>query len=164
MRRFLLLVVVAMMVIGLMAGPAMAKQVVEGYAANSLGKTTLDTTVYSSSDEEMDYGDGIPNGEWITAKTQGVEIGLRATDSTDGLLDVTGTKGNRVGVYEVSTGYDEDSTAAEWNYEWSVDLGNATGNAADMMLTDYRLTLEQDLQSRSCGTSMILIPSYSQRT
>lgn len=119
-------------------------------AAKSLGKVTLDTSVYGDSAGDMNYGDGIPNGEWVTAEVQGVEIGLRATDRTDGVLDVTGLNGDRVGVYEASTGFDGTTTdRAEWNYEWSVDLRNATGNAEGKTLDDYGLSLYQDYTGQS---------------
>lgn len=125
-------------------------QSTNGNAANSLGRTTLDTTVAADSPDEMNYGDGIPNGEWVTAESQGIVLGLRATDRTDGLLDVTGTDGNRVGVYAASTGFDADTTnRAEWNYEWSVDLSQATGNAEGKTIDDYGLVLEQDYTEQS---------------
>lgn len=134
--------IVAAMAVTLTLG-AMAPAVAKG--AKSLGKTTLDTTVTADQADEMNYGDGIPNGEWVTTEIQGVVIGLRATDRTDGLLEVTGINGNRVGVYEAATGRDGTTTnRAEWNYEWSVDLQNAVGNAAGKTISDYSLALEQD--------------------
>lgn len=139
MRKPLLVLALATaLALGVMA-PALAK------GPKSQGKTTLDTTVISDSPNEMNYGSGIPNGEWVTAEVQGVVIGLRATDRTDGSLDVTGANGNRVGVYEAATGLD-GSTAdrAEWNYEWSVDLSAASANAAGRTIADYSLVLEQD--------------------
>lgn len=138
-----------------LAGSALALTLIGGVAsagnnAKSLGKTTLDTTVTASDENEMDYGDGISNGEWFTAEVQGVVIGLRATDRTDGLLDVTGGNGNRIGVYEASTGLDGTTTdRAEWNYEWSVDLSGAKGNAESRTISDYDLVLEQDYTTES---------------
>lgn len=127
-----------------------AGQATPASAAKSLGKVTLDTSVYDDGAGIMRYGSGIPNGEWVTAEVQGVEIGLRATDRTDGLLDVTGLNGNRVGVYDASTGFDGATTdRAEWNYEWSVDLRDATGNAAGKTLDDYSLVLYQDYTDQS---------------
>lgn len=136
-RTFIVAAMAAAITLGAMA-PAMAN------GAKSMGKTTLDTTVTADQADEMNYGDGIPNGEWVTAEVQGVVIGLRATDRTDGLLDVTGTKGDRVGVYDAATGFDGTTNRAEWNYEWSVDLEGAVGNAAGTTLEDYSLALEQD--------------------
>jgi hypothetical protein len=140
-------------------GTAQAKQSTDSNSARSLGKTTLDTTVVADGDE-MFYGDGIANGEWITATKQGVEIGMRATNRYDGLLDVTGTNGNRVGVYEASTG--EDRGGAEWNYEFSVDLSGATGKAAGTSLEDYTLVLEQNFTAESLygvlGTNPVSLP------
>ena len=140
-------------------GTAQAKQSIDSNSARSLGKTTLDTTVVADGDE-MFYGDGIANGEWITATKQGVEIGMRATNRYDGLLDVTGTNGNRVGVYEASTG--EDRGGAEWNYEFSVDLSGATGKAAGTSLEDYTLVLEQNFTTESLygvlGTNPVSLP------
>lgn len=148
-----------------MAG-AFAKVTASGNAANSLGKTTLGTDVYSSSVDEMNYGDGIPNGNWITAESQGVVIGLRATDRKDGPLpDVTGTNGNRVGIYEATTGGDFDGADAEfadWNYEFSVDLTKATGNAEGKTIADYSLALEQDFTEQdlygALGTDPVQLP------
>lgn len=150
MRRTRLVMMMAIALAMSVMVPAMAAQTTSGNAANSLGKTTLDTTVYATDSTEMNYGDGIPNGQWVTAEIQGVVLGLRATDRTDGLLGVTGTNGNRVGVYEASTGFDGNTTnRAEWNYEWSVDLSGATGNAEGRTLSDYSLVLEQDYTEES---------------
>lgn len=120
---------------------------VNGNAANSLGKTTLDTEVSAG----INYGSGIPNGNWVTAEIQGIELGLRATDRKDGMLPtVTGTNGNRVGVYEAATGFDApDENRAEWNFEWSVDLSGATGHAEGRTIEDYSLVLEQDYTEQS---------------
>lgn len=104
---------------------------------------TVDTEVNAG----IKYGDGIDDGEWVTAERLGIQIGLRATDRYDGLLDVTGTRGNRVGVYEVTTG--EDRGGAEWNYEWSVDLSGGEHNAAGRTLDDYDLVLRQDFTEQS---------------
>lgn len=121
-----------------------------GKAGKSLGKVTLDTTVYGDESGTMLYGSGIPNGQWVTAEVQGVVVGLRATDRTDGLLGIDGTSGDRVGVYHASTGFDGSTTnRSEWNYEWSVDLRHAKGNAAGKTLADYHLVLEQDYTEES---------------
>ena len=126
-----------------------ALSAIVGTEAGSLGKVTLDTEVINDGDEML-YGDGIPTGQWVTAEVQGIVLGLRATDRKDGLLGVTGTNGNRVGVYEAATGFDEpDENRAEWNYEWSVDLRNAKGNARGTTLSDYSLVLEQDFTEQS---------------
>lgn len=79
--------------------------------AGSNGKVTLDTDIGAG----INYGSGIPNGEWVVASNQGVELGLRTTDRTDGLLDVSGTNGNRIGVYNASTGFDGTTTNIELN-------------------------------------------------
>lgn len=131
-------IVSALLIASAMAGAASAEP-------KSLGKVTLDTEV----DAGINYGSGIPNGEWIVAEKQGVEIGLRATDRTDGLLDVTGAKGNRVAVYEASTGFDAGTDRAEWNYEFHVDVSRATGRAEGTTLEDYDLALYQDLTQQS---------------
>ncbi len=148
-KTFTVMAIVMALALSAMA-PGMAK------GPNSLGKTTLDTTVSPVDGNEMDYGTGILNGEWVTAEVQGVVIGLRATNRFDGLLDVTGTKGNRVGVYEASTGLDGDG--GEWNYEWSVDLSGATANAEGKTIEDYSLALEQDF--RDFGTFDLLMPDF----
>lgn len=133
--------------------PAMANN------ANPPGKTTIGTTVIADETDEMNYGDGIPNGEWITTEVQGVILGLRATDRFDGVLNVTGTKGDRVGVYEATTGFDGLTTdRAEWNYEWSVDLSGAKSlSARGKTIADYSLTLEQDFVPLY-GTFNLLMP------
>ena len=151
MRKLYTTVACATLLATLMSvGTAQAKQSTDSNSARSLGKTTLDTTVAADGDE-MYYGDGIANGEWITATKQGVEIGMRATNRFDGLLDVAGTNGNRVGVYGASTG--EDRGGAEWNYEFSVDLSGATGKAAGTTLEDYTLVMEQNFTSQSLYAS-----------
>ena len=119
-----------------------------GTEAGSLGQITIDTEVVNAGNEML-YGDGIPTGEWVTSEVQGIVLGLRATDRTDGLLEVTGTRGNRVGVYEAKTGFDGSSNRAEWNYEWSVDLRNAKGKAGGKTLDDSSLVLEQDYTEQS---------------
>lgn len=113
--------------------------------SGSLGEVTLDTVVNAG----INYGTGISDGEWVVAETQGVQIGLRATNRTDGLLDVSGSRGNRVGVYEAETGFDGSTTRAEWNYEWTVDLSNAIGDAEGRTVSDYSLSLEQDYTDQS---------------
>lgn len=149
-KTLIIMAMVVALAMSTMAAAIAQGQSGNGNGAKSLGKTTLDTTVTADDPNEMNYGDGIPNGEWVTAERQGVVIGLRATDRTDGLLDVTGTNGDRVGVYEASTGFDTGTTdRAEWNYEWSVDLSDAIGNARGRALSDYRLVLEQDYTEQS---------------
>jgi hypothetical protein len=160
MRKLYATVACATLLVTVMSvSSAQAKQNTDSNSAKSLGKTTLDTTVVADGDE-MFYGDGISNGEWITATKQGVEIGMRATNRFDGLLDVTGTNGDRVGVYEASTGVDRDG--AEWNYEFSVDLSGATGKTADTTLADYTLVMEQNFTSESLygllGTNPVSLP------
>ena len=121
-----------------------------GSESGSIGLITLDTDVYNDNGTYMLYGTGIPNGQWVTAEGQGIVLGLRATDRTDGLLGVTGTQGDRVGVYEATTGYDTGTNdRAEWNYEWSVDLRDASGSARGKTLSDYSLVLEQDYTEES---------------
>lgn len=157
-KTFIIMAMVVALAMGTMVTATAQGQSTDGNAANSLGKTTLDTTVAADDPNEMNYGDGIPNGEWVTAESQGIVLGLRATDRTDGLLDVTGTAGNRVGVYEASTGFDTGTTnRSEWNYEWSVDLSGATGNAAGKGVTDYSLALEQNF-APDLGTFALPMP------
>lgn len=125
-------------------------------AAKSLGKITFDTEVSS-----WDVGTGVDNGKFVTAEVQGVVLGFRATARKEGLLDVTGTNGNRVGVYEASTGF-QDDTRARWNYEWHVDLSGAKGNANGKTLADYKLVLEQDYTEEDLfgglGNDPVLLP------
>lgn len=83
-------------------------------------------------------GDGQLNGEFTIAERDGIQIALRATDRTDGLLEAT-RKGNK-GRYVAPTGFDNPpvNDRAEWNYDWHVDL-RGTGTT----LGDYDLTLTQ---------------------
>ncbi len=118
-----------------------------GSSAKSLGKVTLDTDVSS-----WDIGTGNPNGEFITAEVQGVVIGLRALERFVGLLGVTGDNGDRVAVYEAPAGPSPRSAGdnnGTWNYDFHVDLANASGRHAGKSLSDYRLVLEQDFTGQS---------------
>lgn len=115
-----------------------------GSNAKSLGKVTLDTEVSS-----WDIGDGNFNGEFITAEGQGVVIGLRAIERFVGLLGVTGDKGNRVAIYEASTGISSGINNGTWNYDFHVDLSNAKGRHSGKSLSDYSLVLEQDFTEQS---------------
>lgn len=149
MRRNTILVTA--MVVGLMvstvgaasAGPGNGNPG-GGDGAKSLGETTLDTQV-----SEWDVGTGQPNGEFITAERQGVELGLRAQERNEGLgLLASGTNGDRVAGYEAETG-DTGGNNATWNYDWHVDLSEATGRFAGTDLADYRLVLEQDFSDEN---------------
>lgn len=146
-KTFLVMVMVAALSLS-MVGLALAGQPTEGNEANSLGKTTLDTEVSS-----WDVGSGQPNGEFVVAELQGVEIGLRAQERFVGPLDIAGTNGDRVGVYDAPIGVSEESSGtgnnARWNYDFHVDLSGATGNREGTTLDDYRLTLEQDFTEQS---------------
>jgi hypothetical protein len=76
-------------------------------------------------------------------------------------LEVTCDRGNRVGVYEAATG-DTGGNNATWNYDWHVDLSNATGNAEGKVLADYKLVLEQDFTGQSLfgelGSDPVILP------
>jgi hypothetical protein len=115
-----------------------ASQQTIGSDAGSLGKITVGTEV-----SEWEVGSGQFNGEFVTAEGQGVQLGLRAQERFEGLLDVTPANGDRVGVYEAETG-DTGGNNATWNYDFHVDLSDATGRHAGKTLSDYRLVLEQD--------------------
>lgn len=143
MKKTLLVIVTAVALAMSVMVPAMAGQTTTGNAANSLGKTTLDTTV------DWQVGSGQFDGEFVTAEIQGVVIGLRAQERFVGLLGVTGTNGNRVGVYEAATGISSGINNGTWNYDWSVDLSGATGSAEGKTIEDYSLTLEQDFTEQS---------------
>jgi len=92
-------------------------------------------------------GSGQLNGEFTIVQRDGVEIGLRATDRTDGLLTATG---KRKGVYMASTGFDNPptNTRAEWNYDIHIDL-RGSGTA----LGDYDLTLIQTFVRKLGGSA-----------
>lgn len=115
-----------------------------GASTGSLGKVTIGTNVSS-----WNLGSGQFNGHFVTAETQGVVIGLRAQERFVGPLQVTGDRGNRVGVYEAATGISDHLGRATWNYDFHVDLSNATGNARGKVLADYRLVLEQDYTAQN---------------
>ena len=91
-------------------------------------------------------GAGQINGEFTIAERGKVQIGLRATDRTDGTLTASG---KRKGVYNASTGYDTGTTdVAEWNYDFHVDLrGSGT------TLSDYDLTLTQTFTPKLFGAA-----------
>lgn len=123
-----------------------------GSEAGSLGEVTVDTEVSS-----WDVGTGNPNGEFITAEGQGVELGLRAMQRFVGLLGVTGDRGDRVAVYEAPVGPSLRSPGdnnGTWNYDFHVDLSDAKGRHAGKTLSDYRLVLEQDFTEQSLFGSL----------
>jgi hypothetical protein len=91
-------------------------------------------------------GAGQINGEFVIAERDGIQIGLRVTDRTDGLLMVSG---KRTGTYRASTGYDAGTLdRAEWNYDWHIDL-RGTGTE----LADYDLTLTQTFAPKLNGSA-----------
>lgn len=135
-----------------------------GSEAGSLGKVTVDTEV-----SEWNVGTGQPNGEFITAEVQGVEIGLRAQERFEGLLGVTGDQGDRVAVYEAPAGPSPRSAGdnnGTWNYDFHVDLSNAKGRHAGKSLSDYKLVLEQDFTEQSLfgvlGSDPVQLPLDAQ--
>jgi hypothetical protein len=112
--------------------------------AGSIGKVTLDANV-----SQWNVGSGQFNGEFVIAEGQGVELGLRAQKRGEGLLEVSGTNGNRVGVYQATTGVSSGTNNATWNYDFHVDLSKATGNAKGKDLNDYELVLEQNYTTQN---------------
>lgn len=91
-------------------------------------------------------GGGQLNGEFTLVERDGIQIGLRATDRTDGLLTASG---KRMGVYNAATGFDTGTVdLAEWNYDWHVDL-RGTGT----VLGDYNLTLAQTFAPKLNGSA-----------
>lgn len=123
-----------------------------GTEAGSLGEVTLDTDV-----SEWNVGSGQPNGQFITAEGQGVEIGLRAQERFGGLLGVTGDRGDRVAVYEAPAAPSPRSPGdnnGTRNYDFHVDLSDARGRHAGKTLSDYRLVLEQDFTGQSLFGSL----------
>lgn len=136
------------MVTGLLFGASTAY-------AGSGSTTTVDANASEWSSDTLSKplngiypirGNGQLNGDFVVAKGNDIEIALRVTDRTDGLLDVSG---NEVGRYEASTGYDGNTTnRAEWNYDWHVDLrGSGT------TLADYNLILSTDIGNPLWGQS-----------
>lgn len=111
--------------------------------ADSIGKVNVDANV-----SQWEIGSGQFNGEFVIAQGQGIELGLRAQERFEGLLQVTGDKGNRVGVYEAASGSTGGNNAT-WNYDFHVDLSQAKGNAKGKDLSDYKLVLEQDYTGQS---------------
>lgn len=94
-------------------------------------------------------GAGQLNGEFTVARRDGIEIGLRISDRTDGLLQVEGTK---KGIYHAATGYDTGTTdRAEWNYDWHVDLQEA--DDPYLTLADFDLTLTQTFAPKLNGSA-----------
>lgn len=158
-RTLFLMVTVIALALGSMS-IAMAGVSSSGNAANSLGKTTFDTNVNDGNN--MDYGSGIPDGQWMTAEVQGVVIGLRAMERFEGHLPISAANGNRVAVYEATTGLTSGDNNGTWNYEFHVDLSGATGNAEGKKVSDYNLSLEQDFTEQSLfgllGSDPIQLP------
>lgn len=113
------------------------------------GRVTVGTDV-SEWSSDTPAGDGlIPiggsgqvNGEFVVAERNGIQVGLRAQQRHEGVLEATDA--GRVGRYEATTGYSDDQGRATWNYDWHVDLRDARGVAAGTTLEDYTLTLETD--------------------
>lgn len=85
-------------------------------------------------------GSGQVNGEFVVAERNGIQVGLRAQERQEGVLEATDV--GRVGRYEATAG--SDAGLATWNYDWHVDLRDARGVAAGTTLADYTLTLETD--------------------
>lgn len=161
MRKLASLTVVAFLILTLGAcgestlttpeTPSSGQQTVDS-EAGSLGEVTLDTDV-----SEWDVGTGNPNGEFIVAEAQGVELGLRAMERFEGLLGVTGDRGDRVAVYEAPAGPSPRSPGdnnGTWNYDFHVDLSDAKGRHAGKTLSDYKLVLEQDFTGQSLFESL----------
>lgn len=138
-------------------GESSADRQTVGSEAGSLGNVTVGTDVSS-----WDVGTGQPNGEFVTAEGQGVEIGLRAQERFEGPLDVTGADGDRVGVYEASTTEGDPGDTGTWNYDFHVDVSEATGRHAGRTLSDYTLVLEQDFTDESLfgalGSDPVVLP------
>ena len=117
--------------------------VLSGPALAGKKDTTVGTNATEwSSDTIPDANNGIYpiegagqlNGEFVVVDRDGIQIGLRATDRTDGLLIANGKK---TGVYFACTG-EEAADRAEWNYDFHLDL-RGTGTT----LADYILDLSQ---------------------
>lgn len=136
------LVAALLMLLG--ASVALASYPTSGSNAGALGTVTVGTDV-----SEWDVGAGQPNGEFTVTTQQGIELGLRAQERFVGPLEASGEQGNRVGVYGAETGSTGGDNNGTWNYDWHVDLSNATGNAQGTTLDDYRLVLEQDFTEQS---------------
>jgi hypothetical protein len=141
----------------MMWGVAIAGYPTFGSGAGSLGKVTVDTDV-----SEWDVGSGQFNGEFVVAERNGIELGLRAQDRFVGPIDVIADRGNRVGVYEALTGLTSGDNNGTWNYDFHVDLRNATGMFAGKTLDDYMLFLEQDFSEQSLfgalGSDPVMLP------
>ena len=136
-KQLIFLIIIGLLAMGIMAGTALANK------AGSLGKITVGTDV-----SEWNIGTGQLNGEFVVSEIQGIELGLRIQERFVGPITVICDCGDRVGVYEASTG-ESSANRATWNYDWHVDLSNAKGNARGRTLHDYRLFLEQDYTEQS---------------
>lgn len=136
-KQLIFLIIIGLLAMGIMAGTALANK------AGSLGKISVGTDV-----SEWEIGSGQINGEFVVSEIQGIELGLRIQERFEGPITVIGDRGNRVGVYEASTG-ESSANRATWNYDFHVDLSNAKGNARGRTLDEYRLVLEQDYTEQS---------------
>jgi hypothetical protein len=115
--------------------------------AKSLGKTSLDAEIGWS------VGSGQYDGTFTTAEMQGVVIAMRAQERGQGLLEVSGSNGDRVGVYTAPVGVRDG--VATWNFDYHIDLSGAKGNARGRTLADYSLVFEQDYSSQLPAAGVI---------
>lgn len=134
-------------------------RVTVGSNAKSLGPVTVGTDASEwDSETEADEENGIypiggggqVNGEFTIAERNGVQIGLRAQKRFVGTIEASG---DRVGVYESTTGF-SSGTRAVWNYDWHVDLRGAKGRLAGKTLGDYDLTLETNIADELFGADI----------
>jgi len=113
------------------------------------GKVVVDSDVSS-----WNVGSGQFNGEFVVAERNGVQIGLRAQERFVGPIQVAPNSNGKVGVYEANTG-ESSPGRATWNWDMHIDLSNAFGVAKGKTLSDYEITLENNVYS---NTSLDLSP------
>ncbi|MEP4146658.1 MAG: hypothetical protein ABJL54_05510, partial [Halioglobus sp.] len=129
------------------------------------GKDSTEVGAHASEwDSNTTPGDGIfpvggsgqLNGEFVIVERDGIQMGLRATDRKDGLLDPVSRSGSKTGVYIACTGEDQGETSrAEWNYDLHLDLRDT-----DTTLADYRFTLTQTFADSLYGSTEALDLSF----
>ena len=106
--------------------------------------TVWDSTMPNTGVEVPIGGSGQVNGEFTVAERNGIQVGLRAQNRFVGVYDAVPNNNGKVGIYQVPAG-ESAPNKTKWNFDWSVDLRDATGVYSNKTLKDYTLTLTSNL-------------------
>lgn len=117
-----------------------------------LGFTPNVNAIEFEQDRVAIFGSGNPNGSWVIDSNvqEGVEVGLRAKNRTDGTMP-----NNGAGEFHFPTGVTPSTTRALWNLEYlaNVNMFGLTGR----VLSDIGLLMEVDLDP-SQGQNFLSYP------